>query len=180
MKIEKNLRRLAEAFVRVAIEQGMLETCHRDVEKLKDFFVRSPSLRQFMFSESIESEKKKRVFNEALKEEFSPPTIGLLFAVIDSGYERKLFRLLSYVKKLFEREEAAAVVEVYSAMPLRDSLRKEIERFSREISGREIKIREKVDDSLIGGLILKIGDKLYDGSLISRLRRFKKAVSERV
>lgn len=180
MRIEKNLRRLAEAFSKVAINQGMLETCHRDIEKLKTFLIQSPSVRQFLFSESIEPEKKKKVISEALKGEFSPHIIGLIGTIVDSGYERKIFRLLIYIEKLFEREEAATVAEVYSAVPLGDSLRKEIEKFSYKVSGREIEIIERIDDSLIGGLILKIGDRLYDGSLANRLKRFKKAVSERI
>lgn len=177
MRIEKDLRRLAEAFVRVVVSEGMIEVCYPEIEKLRMFFTRAPSVRQFLFSETIDAETKKEILTENLKNEFSPHIIGLLRTVIDLDYGRKLFRLLAYIEKLIEREEAAYVAEVYSAIPLSKELRKEVERFAKEVTGREVKIREMVDESLIGGLVLRIGDKLYDGSVINRLRRFKKAVS---
>ncbi len=180
MRIEKNLRRMAEAFSKVVIEQGMLEICRRDIEKIKNFLVQSASARQFLFSENIKPENKKKVISRALESEFSPYIIGLIGAIVDLGFERKLFRILTYIEKLLEREEAAAVAEVYSAVPLDETLRKEIKKFSYSVSGREIKIIERIDDSILGGLILKIGDRLYDGSVVNRLKRFKKAVSERI
>jgi F-type H+-transporting ATPase subunit delta len=67
---------------------------------------------------------------------------------------------------------------VTTAAPLSDDQRRRIADVLRERTGREVAVTERVDDSLLGGLVVEIGDELIDGSVSWRLKRLRSALLE--
>ena len=75
--------------------------------------------------------------------------------------------------ELVRRERGIALAEVRTALPLEDEQRADVVRRLHELTGDEIQINEVVDEALIGGIAVRIGDRLYDASVRSRLERLR-------
>jgi F-type H+-transporting ATPase subunit delta len=74
---------------------------------------------------------------------------------------------------LVRRERGIALAEVRTALPLEERQRQEVIARLRELTAQKIEINEVVDESLIGGITVRIGDKLYDASVRTRLERLR-------
>ena len=75
--------------------------------------------------------------------------------------------------ELVRRERGISLAEVRTALPLDETQRTAITERLRAMTGDRIEIREVVDDALIGGVSVRIGDRLYDASVRSRLERLR-------
>lgn len=82
-------------------------------------------------------------------------------------------RVAEAYRQLLYAERGIVEAEVASAAPLteaeRDALRERLER----LAGRQVELRERVDPGLLGGLVVRIGDRLYDASVRGRLERLR-------
>lgn len=180
MRIDKSTRRIAEAFYAVASRGAEPSAIIDLVDRTSRLFSQAPTLRQAFYSDRLDPARKKELLDRAVGAGLGPYALGLVHTLVDEGMERKLFKVLAYARRLAEQAEAAAVVEVVSASPLSSEVKREIERLARELKGSDVAIRERVEEDLIGGLVVRVGDRLFDGSVRGRLERFRKAVSERL
>ena len=80
--------------------------------------------------------------------------------------------------QLYKTQKNIAVAKVTTATPLNDSLRKKIIEFIGAENKMEIELNEDVDESILGGAIIKIGDKQIDGSVKRNLYNLKKTYSQ--
>jgi F-type H+-transporting ATPase subunit delta len=78
-----------------------------------------------------------------------------------------------HFEELVRRQRGIARAEIRSALPLDEQDRAELERTLERLAGREVELTELVDPSLIGGISVRIGDRLYDASIRSRLERLR-------
>ena len=76
-------------------------------------------------------------------------------------------------RELVRRQRGIALAEVRTALPLSDDERTAIAERLRALTGDRIEMNEMVDESLIGGIVVRIGDQLYDASVRSRLERLR-------
>jgi ATP synthase F1 delta subunit len=87
---------------------------------------------------------------------------------------RKEARVIGYFCKILAENEGYLEAEVKTANKLEDEACKRVEGFIRENSGiKKIILKEEIDKSLLGGLVISYGDKVLDGSLRARLNDFK-------
>lgn len=95
--------------------------------------------------------------------------------------ENNRFELLPEISQLFEQQKAAAEgsieVELVSAYEVTDEQRQNLSAALQKRFGREVKLVTKVDGSLMGGAIIRAGDLVIDGSIHSRLKEMKTALS---
>ena len=80
--------------------------------------------------------------------------------------------------QFYKAQKNIAVAKVTTATPLNDSLRKKIIGFIGAENKMDIELNEDVDESILGGAIIKIGDKQIDGSVKRNLKNLKKAYSQ--
>jgi F-type H+-transporting ATPase subunit delta len=94
---------------------------------------------------------------------------------------RRLFvlpRMIEAVKGLIARERGEVTAEVTSARPLSEEQRAELARTLQEKVGQTVKIEETVDERLIGGLVVRVGSRMIDTSIRSKLNRLQNAMKE--
>ena len=82
-------------------------------------------------------------------------------------------RMVDHFGSLVRRDRGISLAEVCTALVLDDSQRTAVMERLHELTGDEIEISEVVDESLIGGITVRIGDRLYDASVRSRLERLR-------
>jgi F-type H+-transporting ATPase subunit delta len=79
--------------------------------------------------------------------------------------------MVEHFRELVRRERGIALAEVRTALPLEEAQRSAVTDRLHELTGSTIEINEVVDESLIGGITVRIGDRLYDASVRNRLER---------
>jgi F-type H+-transporting ATPase subunit delta len=166
--------RYAAALFELAKEQKKLDQVERDVSAFQAMLDESPDLARLVRSPVIPAEAQARALKAILgKAGFGGLTTQFLQLIVRN---RRLFAvadMLRAFQALLARERGEVSAEVASAHPLSaeqidvlsDSLRASI--------GKTVQIRTRVDPNLIGGLIVKIGSKMIDSSLRTKLNNLK-------
>jgi F-type H+-transporting ATPase subunit delta len=81
--------------------------------------------------------------------------------------------MVEHFGELLRRERGIALAEVRTALPLDDEQRRELATRLAQVAGEQIEMNEVVDEALIGGISVRIGDRLYDASVRNRLERLR-------
>lgn len=180
MRVDKKLAKIADTFISIVLNNNVQNIVYEEIKQVTELLQESPIIRQYLFLEKIEKEKKKRVLMDKLSEGYSPFTVGLINYLIEKDYQIKLFDLFAYLEQRMEKIVGLYTVDIYSAYRLDEEMENRIKLAVEKVSSREMKFTSHVNPSLIGGIVLKIGDRLFDGSIKGRLEKFKKSVTEQL
>jgi F-type H+-transporting ATPase subunit delta len=103
-------------------------------------------------------------------------------SIFDIISKKNREQYLPEIAKEFHRQYNAlkgiAEASITTVVPLSDELRKEVNTLVKKVTGKEVELTEKVDANIIGGFILKIGDKQIDDSVSSKLNELKLKFSQ--
>ena len=164
-------RRYAEAAFEIGKADGTLETWERDLVTLRDA-LRDPELRRLVEHPAIPFAEKEKVLRRVASTVSREP-LSLALLMIRRGRPGAIDAMVERFDELVRRERGISLAEIRTARPLDDEQRTAIAERLRALTGDRIEIREVVDDALIGGVSVRIGDRLYDASVRSRLERLR-------
>jgi F-type H+-transporting ATPase subunit delta len=164
-------RRYAEAAFELARSEKALDAWERDLRALRDVLAQD-DLRTLAQHPAVPFADKERVLRRAAGGVGAEP-LSLVLLMIRRGRPRAVPRMVEHFESLVRREQGVALAEIRTAMPLDDAQRVEVTERLHELTGSTIEINEVVDESLIGGITVRIGDRLYDASIRSRLERLR-------
>jgi F-type H+-transporting ATPase subunit delta len=160
----------ANALADIALEQGAAGPV---IQQLSDFTAAYSSfaeLRNFFESPATSKEQKRGVAeNISARLGASKIVRNFLFVVIDHRRTRELPEILATFQNILRERQGIAETEVASASALSDAQKKEITRTLEGVTGKKIEAKYSLDASLIGGVRVRVGDTIYDGSLRNRL-----------
>jgi len=105
-----------------------------------------------------------------------PVTITLASFVVEAGRARDLGKIADGVAALSAERREQQVAEVRSAVPLSDAQRKRLEAALSKATGHKIEAKVVVDPTIVGGVIARVGDLVFDGSIASRLEDAKQVL----
>jgi F-type H+-transporting ATPase subunit delta len=168
---ETAARRYAEAAFQIARADRRLDDWERDLARLRDLLTDEP-MRPLVEHPAVPYGDKERVVRRAAGG-VTPEALNLVLLMIRRGRPGQIGPMVDYFAALVRRERGIALAEVRTALPLDTEQREAIGLRLRELTGDEIEINEVVDESLIGGISVRIGDRLYDASVRNRLERLR-------
>ncbi|KAH8281074.1 hypothetical protein KR054_009726, partial [Drosophila jambulina] len=167
--------RYATALYSAASKLSQLDQVEKDLTALQATIKSDKKLREYVTSPII----NKKVMATALKEaseklRFAPATANLLGLLADNGRLKKLDTVINAYRTIMAAHRGEVVCEVVSAKPLDASQSKQLEGALKSfLKGNEsLKITSRVDPSIIGGLIVSIGDKYVDMSIASKVKLY--------
>ena len=164
-------RRYAEAAFEIGRDDDTLERWERDLVRLSDALA-SDELRTLIEHPAIPYGDKERVLRRAVGD-VSPEALNLVLLMVRRGRPRAIDRMVARFGELVRRHRGVSLAEVRTALPLEGAQRTAIVERLHELTGDEIEINEVVDESLIGGIAVRIGDQLIDASVRNRLERLR-------
>ena len=164
-------RRYAEAALEIGRSDGTLDAWERDLQRLSTA-LGDEQLRALAEHPAVPYVEKERVIRRVVGD-VSPEALSLLLLMIRRGRPRAIPRMVEHFATLLRRERGVSLAEVRTALELDDQQRTAVLDRLHELTGDEIEINEVVDESLIGGITVRIGDRLYDASVRSRLERLR-------
>jgi F-type H+-transporting ATPase subunit delta len=168
----KIARVYATALYQAAEEAGRLEAVQRDLGEFVQALEASPELRQFLATEDVPDARKKEVLLE-LTEGGEEQVRNLLRLLVDKGRETEVAAIYRAFVELVERARGIVHVEVVSAVPLPPQLQETLRRKIESSLNKTVELKITVDREILGGLRLRIGDKVVDASIRHRLERLR-------
>lgn len=166
-------RRYALAFMTQAAEAGALETADADVAVLQNLLKESRELRQFIASPLFKAEKKASVMQAVLGDHVSAQTHSFVQFLITKGRIEHLASILSAYVSARDAEAGTVVAQVKTAIPLDAAAQTALTQKLETLTGRNVRLETQTDASLIGGMVVRVGDTVYDGSVRHHLERLQ-------
>ncbi len=164
-------RRYAEAAFEIGRADGTLEAWERDLGRLRDA-LGDEELRSLVEHPAVPFADKERVVRRVVGD-VTPEALNLVLLMVRRGRPGAIGRMVDHFASLVRRHRGISLAEVRTALPLEESQRVAVLDRLHELTGDEIEINEVVDESLIGGITVRIGDRLYDASVRNRLERLR-------
>jgi len=169
--------RYAKAILGLAQDQNAGEAVDKDMKAIVATVKNSKDLRLMLNSPIVKTETKKA----ALLEIFSGlNTIseGLIGLLVDKKRVALLDDVAEKYSILFDQLKGKEIAVVTSAVPLTDDLKTKVLAKVKELIGKEVTLENKIDESIIGGFILKVGDLQYNASIANQLSNLKRTFSQ--
>jgi F-type H+-transporting ATPase subunit delta len=164
----------ANALADIAVEQGAAEPA---VKQLADFgrvYAESAELRTFLASPAVSSEAQHGVLEKiAARIGASKIIRNFLFVIADNRRTQVLPEIITAFQQVVRQRQGVAKAEVCSAVELNAAQKAELAKTLEGLTGQRIEMRYLLDLALLGGVVVRIGDTIYDGSLRSRLKEMR-------
>lgn len=172
-------KRYAQALLDLACESKSLKIIENDVGKLKTILLKSNDLQKAISSPVIDVEKKVVVLTSIAKAaSLSKLSTQFIGTVSKNRRSHDLLNILSFFQGLVANRKGKQLAKLISARSLTTTQLKEIKLNLKKTLGREVDVETSVDPDLLGGFIVRVGSRLYDSSLKTKLEDLKIALKE--
>ncbi|GIW87799.1 MAG: ATP synthase subunit delta [Isosphaeraceae bacterium] len=172
-------RAYAEALLNVADRQGKAEAIVEELEEFQeDVLDAHPRLADILRSPTLGVSEKDGVLVRLLEGRADELTVRFLRLLNRNGRLELLGTILRQARELLNRRRKRRAVRVTSAVELSEDQRRELEARLREQMGTEPVVEYEVDPALLGGLVVRVGDVLYDASVRGQLKRLRRRLVE--
>jgi F-type H+-transporting ATPase subunit delta len=170
----------AEALLDAAAKHGQADAVLEEFRELVETVLKpNPQLLEFFANKTIGKEKKAEVLKKVLTGRVSDVLANFLMVLNEHERLGLLGPILHAYLDLNNRRARRVVVQVRSAVPLLDHQRERLANELRRAFGQEPVLEAQVDPDLLGGLVVKVGDWLYDASVRNRLESVRNQINER-
>ncbi len=166
--------RYAKALMQLAEEKKSLDLVVADVEMIHDLINKSDDLRMLLASPLINSDKKQSILNSLFSGKANELTLSFIQLVVEQNREASLGLMAQEFISIFNEKNNIATVSLTTAKEL-DKNSKELilNTIKAKYNYSKIQLEETVDSDLIGGLVMRIGDRQLDASIRGQLRKIE-------
>lgn len=172
-------RRYAKAIFDIGSQQGDLAKLGQDIRSLAKAMNESQELVTVLTNPAIRRSDRRKVVDGLLQ------TIGvqtasrhLVYLLLDGERMGTLPAISRALDAMIEEKAGRVAAEVISAKPLDPSQLSQINAALEKLSGKQVSVTTRQDPELLGGVVAKVGDVVYDGSLRTQLRAIRDELSK--
>ncbi len=165
--------RYAEAIYQLALEEKKVSEIHKTLEEVESLFTNNIDFKQFLTHPLIGREEKHNLISKIFGDEGTIEQ-NILFYLIDKGRINEIKGIAQEFKALYYKDNNIIDVKATFAKELSQEQKDKLVEKLKKSTGKTINLEVLLDPSLIGGGIIRIGDKVIDGSLRSQLENLGK------
>lgn len=170
--------RYAKSLLDLSVEKGQLEAVYSDMRQVKDITSGNRDFTLFLNSPTIKSDKKISVLKTIFGSRLSPLSISFLTVMVQKHRESYLPQIADAFISQYKDHKKILTAVITSATGLDAATRaKALDLVKAQAQG-EVELVEKVDPAVIGGFVLRVGDKQVDRTVSRQLANLKKNFSE--
>ena len=170
-------RRYAQALVDISFQEDTMEIFHQELVDMIGLFDKQLDFRLFLLNPKIKAIDKKEVIKKLFAGNMKKELVNFLQLLIDKGRIRFLPGILHEFDDLADKAKKVLNMTIVSAAPLEEAQINHIrDKYIGIHKAFSSKIRVEIDEKLIGGIKVIIGDNVVDGSVIGRLESLKKVL----
>jgi len=166
-------RRYAQALYEEAEAQGVMEAVDGDVHAIRDALDASRELAAFFASPVVSRERKRTVVRSLFAERVSETTVRFVEMLVEKRREDLFADVADAFLALRDEHLGIVGVPVRSARPLDADAEQAVGSRMKELTGKDTRLSVTVDPALRGGIVVRVGDTVYDGSVKNRLESLK-------
>lgn len=168
-----------EALFEVAVEEGMVDTLLEEVEAVQTIFQNNEEYVKLLNHPKLPVEQKISMLEEAFQGKVSNELTGLLTTVVEKGRFSEVDGILTYFEQRVREYKKIGTAYVTSAAELTNQQKADIEkRLLATTSYESFCMNYSVDAGLIGGMVIRIGDRVVDSSIRTKLANMAKDLSK--
>jgi F-type H+-transporting ATPase subunit delta len=171
-------KRYAKALFEIAQEQNRIAEVEAELKAVVSVLNQNDDFAKLLKHPGIGAESKKALLKNIFESQLSEMTFNTLLLLIERGREDLLESLVSYFVKITSEALGQAQATVYTPVELSGAELSNIAAKFSALTGKQIRVEPVLDKSLLGGIRVRIGDRLYDGSLSGKLERLKKTLNQ--
>jgi F-type H+-transporting ATPase subunit delta len=175
--VEEIARIYAQSLFEVARERGKLDAIHEQLGQVADTIAENRDLQVFLFSPYFTSAEKRDGIARAVSGA-EPELMNFLELLAEKHRMPVIFRIRERLDELWAKEKGQLEVRLTSAVELDPEIVKRVRSEIERQTGQTIELSSEVDEGIIGGLVLKVGNMVLDASLRSKLERLRREVAQ--
>jgi F-type H+-transporting ATPase subunit delta len=169
----------AQAIYELAIVKNMLDEVERQFNILDDTVTQHKELSDMLYHPRVPPAAKKEVIARIFTAELAGFVFNFLFLLIDKRRETALPAIIREYTKLANQSRNIGEAEVTTAVLLSEAELASLAAKLGSVLGKSMVLKTRIDSNILGGVIVKIGDKLIDGSVVRQIQMMKSALMKR-
>jgi F-type H+-transporting ATPase subunit delta len=170
-------RRYSKALFQLARDAGQEEKIGQEVEQFYAGYSGS-MLQQVLTNPAFNVDTRKKILTQvARSQELSPLTVRFLSLLLDRDRLAHLAGIATYYRQLLNEAKGRVDAKVVASSALESAMFDQIRRQLAIISRKEVVLQQVTDPSLLGGLLIELEGKVYDGSIRTQLENMKQRVA---
>ncbi len=164
-------KRYAKSIFELALEKSKLETVYEEANLLVKVFKNDQFSSDFLTNPVLSFSNKKEIFDKVLKDKLDPFTMSVFYFIIKNKRSNLLIQILEEYNLLYRAEKKIMYVDLITAKKASDELKNII--IKRLSQSQKILLNEKVDKSILGGVLIKVNDKQFDSTVKNHINKIK-------
>ena len=167
----------AQALYEAAKGAGLLDEVTGELKALRAMLAKAPKLESFLVSPTIAFGEKRKIIESAFQS-FSKITQNFLLVVVERQRANLLEAVIEIFEKFADEKAGMTAVEVHSARELEEDERNQLTQVLGRKLKRQIRLKERVDPALLGGLVLRHEDRVWDLTLSHALAGMQEKMAD--
>lgn len=169
----------ASAIFELAKAEGELERVEGELLAVAQAVSGTEQLRSTLTDPQLPYDRKQSIIDDLLGGRASSLTVGLVQLIVSQGHASDLPAIARSLMEAAASSRDKAVAEVRSAVPLDDVTIEKLASALGRATGKDVEVKVMVDESVIGGIVARIGDTVIDGSVARKVDELRQAVKAR-
>lgn len=162
---------VAQAEFAAADAAGDLDRVEDDLFRFGALVERTPELRSALTDPVVPLERKRALVDELIGGKASPRAVGLVQLALDLQLGRELERRCRELAEMAAERRNRVVADVRTAVPLDDERQARLAETLTRVIGRPVELRCTVDSTIMGSVVVRVGDEVFDGSVRGRIEQ---------
>lgn len=175
MKNSKTANRYAKALLELSLEKGNLDAVNGNMQVLSDTINESADLRSLIKNPTVKEEEKNTIFTAFFGKTFDADTMNFISLLTKNKRTEILPEVTQQFITQYRANKNIVTAEVTSATELDEEQKKSIIALLKHDG--EVEMLEMINPALIGGFIVKVGDKQIDASIATKFKNLRKEIS---
>lgn len=170
--------RYAKSLLTLSVERDSLEESKKDIDLFIKVCKENRDFVLLLRNPIVKNTKKSAIINEIFANKLSELTLAFFGIIARKGREKFLPQIAEAFITLYNEHKGIIEAEVTTTFALTAELRKEVEKVVQEISGKTVSLTEVIDEDIIGGFIIKVGDRQIEDTISSKLNVLRREMTQ--
>lgn len=161
----------AKAVLELAKEENRVEAIYEELESLREVLRSNREFEALIASPMLSSSEKKTVLKNVFEAKFSKEVMNFLLLLVEKNRIGLLAKIIEEFETLYYSYANITKAKVYTTLPLDDDMKEALRLSLKKLSSSEVVLETKVDEDLLGGIKVVMGDKIIDNTTLFRLKK---------
>lgn len=170
-------REYGEGMYALCAEEKIERDALLELQELRDAFAQNPDFVRLLGNMALSKQERVGIVEETFQGGLHEYVLNFLKLLVERGGIYAFAECVDAYRDCYNRDHQVAQAEITTAQPLNDAQRERLRQKLQSLSGREVVIKEKVDPSVLGGVVLQMDGKRYDNTVLHRLQAIKQAMT---